>query len=96
MKPAGKSLLFSNQFFERLFPGKCDKVKKLPGCRQGPAQCGQRDSVDQPDLPVGGSAGPSTQHPSAWLLRLAAMAGPSPVFLGASAPSYSLSALSLF
>lgn len=95
MKPARKSLLFSNQFFERLFPGKRDKVK-LPACSQGPAQCGQRDSVDQADLPVGGSAGPSTQHPSAWLLRLAAMAGPSPVFLGASAPSCSLSALSLF
>lgn len=88
--------MFSNQFFERLFPGKCDKVKKLPGCRQGLAQCGQRDSVDQPDLPVGASAGPSTQHPFAWLLRLAAMTGPSPVLLGASAPSCSLSALSLF
>lgn len=37
-----------------MLPGKCVKVTKLPGCRQGPAQCGQRDSVTDQIFPLVG------------------------------------------
>lgn len=74
--------------------GQGDNATRL---QAGPCAVWTEGQCYRPDLPSGGSAGPSIQHPcSAWLLGLPAMARPSPAFLGHSAPVAAASLISAF
>lgn len=74
--------------------GQGDNATRL---QAGPCAVWTEGQCYRPDLPSGGSAGPSIQYPcSAWLLGLPAMARPSPAFLGHSAPVAAASLISAF